>query len=509
MSILSRLWNALRPDNLDGELREEIETHLEMAEEEERARGAGAPEARALARRRFGSPSRYRGLTRDVDLAAWLDGLRRDLVAGWRSLAGNPAITGSALAALALGIGANTAIFSVLDATLIQPLPFGDSARLVAVWQSVPDEPRVSFSARELLAWRQGLGVFEEIGGSVGNGFTLTGPGEPEAVLGQLATPGLFDVLDRRPALGRTFLPAEGEPRHEHVVLLSDAWWRRRFAADPAVLGRSLTLNGEAYTVIGVMPAGFDYPGGQYLFWVPAALRGTFLREHPNAHFFQVVGRLRAGTSAGRLRADLAALGRRLGNEGQPEKLAAQPLREAVVGPVRGPLLLLAGAGGVVLLIACADLANLLLARATGRRQEMAVRAALGASRLALVRQLLAESVLLAGFGGAAGLLLAAGALTMCKRLGPQGLPWLEKARLNARVLLFTAAVAAVTGLIFGLAPALTAMRAYARRSPRRRPAGSCAPPSTRWIAPCRSRTCARWARSLTGPSSSRVSVPS
>ena len=460
MSILSRLWNALRPDHLDDELREELETHLAMAAEEERARGLGAPEARALARKRFGSLSMYRGLTREVDLAAWLDDFHRDLLVGWRGLAGNAAITATALIALALGIGANTAIFSVVNASLLQPLPFGDADRLVAVWQSDgPEDQRRRFSARELLIWQQGLGVFEEIGGSIGNGFTLSGLGEPEALRGQLATPGLFGVLGKRPALGRTFLASEGEPGHDHVVLLSDAWWRRRFAADPAILGRSLTLSGEDYTVIGVMPADFDYPGSRYLFWVPAALEGKFFVEHRNAHMFQVVGRVRAGISAARLRSDLAALGRRLGDDGQPEKLAAMPLREALVGPVRGPLLLLLCAGGVVLLIACADLANLLLARATGRRREMAVRAALGASRLALVRQLGAESALLSGLGGAAGFLLAAGALALCKRLGPEDLPWLAKAHLDAWALLFTATVAAVTGLIFGLAPALTALR--------------------------------------------------
>ena len=465
MSMLSRLWNALRPDHLDDELREELETHLAMVVEEERTRGLGPQEAQALARQRFGSLSLYRGLTREVDLAAWLDDFRRDLVIGWRSLAGNAAITASALIALALGIGANTAIFSVVNATLIQPLPFANAGRLVAVWQNnSADYPHVRFSARELLLWQQGLEVFEEIGGSIGNGFTLSGPGEPEAVLGQLATPGLFDALGRRPALGRIFLPAEGEPGHEHVVLLSDAWWRQRFAADSRILGRSLTLSGEDYTVVGVMPADFDYPGSRYLFWVPAVLKGKFFVEHRNSHMFVVVGRVRAGVSPARLRSDLGALGRRLGDDGKPEKLEAMPLREALVGPVRGPLLLLLCAGGVVLLIACADLANLLLARATGRRREMAVRAALGASRLALVRQLFAESALLSGLGGAAGFLLAAGALALCKRLGPQDLPWLAKAHLDNRVLLFTAAVAAVTGLIFGLAPALTALRTHSTR---------------------------------------------
>jgi putative ABC transport system permease protein len=386
--------------------------------------------------------------------------LRNNLSYAFRSLTAKPGFTLAAVFALALGIGANTAIFSIVNASLIQPLPFRDVERLVAVWQSLAQGSRVNFSPREVQMWQHDLGVFEQIGGSTGNGFVLTGRGDPEPLLGQLATPSLFDTFGARAVLGRTFLPEEGEAGHEHVVLLSYAWWKERFGGEESILGQLLDLSGEPYTVVGVMPKEFDYPRSAYKFWIPAALNGKFFAKYPDAHLFRMVGKLKPGITPERLNADLAVLGPRISQADALRKVVAAPLREDLVGPVRAPLLLLLCAGCVVLLIACANVANLLLTRATGRRKEIAIRAAMGASRADIIRQLLTESTLLSLFGGAAGLALAVWALDAFKRLGPKGTPWLQKAHLDPTVLFFTAAVAIVTGMLFGLAPALTGSRA-------------------------------------------------
>ena len=386
--------------------------------------------------------------------------LRQNLSYALRGLAAKPGFTAAAVLALSLGIGANTAIFSIVNASLIQPLPFRDVDRLVAVWQTAAEEDRVNFSAREYRTWQSDLGVFEQVGGTAGNGFTLTGRGDPEPLLGQLATPSLFDVLGTRALLGRTFLAEEGEPGHEQEVLLSYAWWKQRFGGDSSILGQSLNLSGQPYTVVGVMPPGFDFPGSDYKFWVPAAINGKLFAKFPDAHFFRIVGKLKPGVTKERLNADLAALVPRIMQDDVVRRLFALPLRDELVGKIRTPLLLLLCAGAVVLLIACANVANLLLTRATGRRKEIAIRAAMGASRADIVRQLLTESMLLSVAGGSTGLLLAMWGLDTFKRLGPKGIPWLEKAHLDPVVLFFTAAAAIATGILFGLAPALTGSRA-------------------------------------------------
>jgi putative ABC transport system permease protein len=385
--------------------------------------------------------------------------LRHNLIVALRGFASRPGFALAAILALALGTGANSAIFSIINTSLIRPLPFRDIDHLVAIWQTSPGEARVNFSAREYKDWETDLGVFEQIGGWTGNGFTLTGRGEPETLLGQLVTSGFFQVLGTHPILGRTFRPEEGEPGKDTVIVLSHAWWQERFAGDKSILGQSLALNGAMYTVIGIMPPDFDYPARDYRFWVPATIRGGLFARYQDAHFLRIVGKLKPGITAERLRADLDTLTRRVSTERVARKVLAAPLREDIVGSFRTPLLLLLAAGGVVLLIACANVANLLLGRAAGRSREMAVRAALGAGRADLIGQLLTESILLSLAGGGAGLLLGSGMLEAFQKLSPRGLPWIAKAHFDPAVLWFTIAIAVLTGVLFGLAPALAGSR--------------------------------------------------
>ncbi|MBI3665164.1 MAG: ABC transporter permease, partial [Acidobacteria bacterium] len=389
--------------------------------------------------------------------------LLQDLRYALRLLAKNPGFTAVVALALGLGIGANTAIFSVVNTVLLRPLPFRDPEGLVMLWGKLPQQglERMPSSPADIADWRKESRSFESIAAFNRWQATLTGQGEPEQINGGRASAELFPMLGVQPTLGRAFLPEEDRPGGNRVVVLSDGLWRRRFGADAGIIGRALTLNGESFTVTGVMPAGFRFPTKEFELWAPLALDPNQLSR--GAHYLVAFGRLKPGVSLTEAAEEMGIIAGRLAQE-YPQTNSGWGvnivlLRQQLVGDIRPALLVLLGAVGFVLLIACANAANLLLARAAGRTREVAIRTALGASRGRVIRQLLTESTLLAGLGGVVGLLVANWGLALLPALIPDraAIPQLDVIHIDGRVLAFTLLVSLVTGLAFGLAPALEA----------------------------------------------------
>src|SRR5438552_344914 len=440
VSFIARLKGLLRKEQLDRELDDELRSHLDMRTADNLAVGMSSEAARLDAQRRYGNTTLLKEDTRAVDIIGWLDECARDFRYALRMLQRSPGFTAVAVLTLALGIGANTAIFSVVDAILLRPLPYPEPERLVRVWESSikHDSPRNVVNPLNFLDWHDHAQSFESMAAISGLMTNLSSQGRPIAVQGMQVTPEFFSTLRVPPLLGRTFIAEDGIPGHERVVILSYDLWQRQYGAEPKIIGAKIDVDSAPYTVIGVMPRDFSYPRFRSEVWTPLPL--TRSEEWKGGRFLTVIARLKPGVSLSQAQQDML----RVANftvQTRPDNNKGWS----------------------------ANVANLLLMRGTGRLRELAVRSALGAPRSRIVRQLFVESLLLSLAGMAAGLVFAQVGLRSLLALIPQNapLPRSEPIAIDARVLLFTFLASLFTAVIFGLVPALRLSRVDLQNAPK------------------------------------------
>ncbi|MFZ0819757.1 MAG: ABC transporter permease [Candidatus Acidiferrales bacterium] len=459
-----RLAGLFGKSRLDAELDDEFALHLDFLAEEKIKQGMPSEDAHFAARRDFGGVEQFKQIYRERRGLPMLETFLQDLRFGARMLRKNPGFTAVAVLTLALGIGANTAIFSVVHAVLLSSLPYRQPEQLVKVWGQLTGEgiPRNWFSDPEWFelvdrnhAFGQVAAYYANNGANVGNEDAA-----PQRITRGGSTAGLFPLLGVQPILGRTYSAEEDQPGHNQVAVISYGLWRSLYSGDSNVVGKPIRLNNRPYTVIGVLPEGFDFAGDNQV-WTPLALD----RTHPNSrgsHAWDVIARLKPDVNLAQASADMDIFAQQLARENPASYGPTEgwgvfvvPLREELVGQIRPALLILMAAVGIVLLIACANITNLLLARSSAREKEMAIRASLGAGRWRTIRQLLTESLLLSLIGSAVGLALGAWAMLAIRGLHTAVLPSVGKIALDPNVLLFTLGIALFTGILFGLAPAL------------------------------------------------------
>ncbi len=459
--VMHRVWALLRRNSAEMDLSDELRFHIEQETDAAIARGMSPAAARTEALRRFGGVERFKEECRDVRGVRPLEDLMQDLRHGARALRARPGFTVVAVLTLAIGIGATTAIFSAVDGVLLKPLPYADQQRIVTISLHDPDEknPESGVSYRTALDLRERAASLMDV--AVGEPYsrTLSTPEGPELLRTWLVSDGFFRILGTPPLLGRTFLPEEFDGTGARVVVLGHSTWQSRFGSDSGVIGRVLTLDSEPYTVVGVMPPRFGYPPERDV-WAPKIFTEAELGWRGIGHL-QVVARLKPGVTRESAQAGLTTIVAQLAGDFPPDDaeavVTAMPIEERIVGQSRPALLVLLGAVAIVLLIACMNVANLMLARSIERAPELALRTALGAGRGRLVRQLVTESSLLALLGAVGGLLFAYWGVEAIRALSPANLPRVDEMQIDARALAFTLGVALVTPILFGLLPALRA----------------------------------------------------
>ena len=471
-------------DRKQQELEQELQSHLRMAASDRMGRGESPSDAAQSARREFGNVELVQQVTSDQWGWRWLEELLQDLRYGARMLRKNPGFTFVAVLTLALGIGANTAIFSVVYTVLVKTLPYPQTDRLVMLYEDVRlpnyQNERNEPSPGNFYDWAKQSTLFANTAAYRNRSWNLSGEGEPIRVEGELVTSEFFATLQIQPTLGRVFAVEENQPGNSHVVVISDGLLQSRFGSNPQVLGQKILLDGESHTIVGVMPPGFHFPDPDDQLWVPMGMSPAELGNR-GSHFLLVFARLQPGITLTRAQAELNSLAKHLTelypatNTGQTVNIVS--LQEDIAGPVRPTLLVVMAAAGLILLIVCANVANLLLGRASVRRREIAVRLALGAGQSRIAWQLLTESVLLALLGCASGLLLARWCVAGLKLLAASILPRAQEFSLNAPVLIFSLALSLFAGIVFGVGPALQATRGSVQETlksgTRESPAGS------------------------------------
>ena len=456
---LRRLAGLVNGARRDREFAEELESHLQMHVDDNIRAGMSRDEARRHALMKLGGIEQTREIYRDRRSVPWLETALKDIRFALRLMARSPGFTALILVTLAIGIGANTVMFSVVNTLLIRPLPYRDSSRLLFVETVDASRRQAGRTAPpDFYEYRAKNRTLEHLDAFYTQSSNLTGGSEPERVPALIVSTGFFTTLGTPPALGRGFVGADEQWGAHRTAILSDGLWRRRFGADPSVVGQRITVNGEPFVVAGVLPPKFMFLGLDLQLFLPMAFApGDNLNSHSN-NFLRMIGRLKAGVTREQASADLNRLSEAIiatWHVNAGTAIEVSPLRDALVRDVRQPVLVLLGAVGFVLLISCANLANLLLARGAVRRREVAVRLAMGATRGRLLRQLLTESMLLSIAGGVAGLGLAFVSADALNSLSQRVLPRSEDIHIDPTVMAFTLAVALVTGVLFGLAPAL------------------------------------------------------
>jgi putative ABC transport system permease protein len=459
-------WSKLRHALTGGraisdDLAAEIQSNLELETDDHLARGLPADRARTEARRHFGNPTSIKERAQEAWTFPRLETFLQDIRYGLRGILNAPAYSLVVILTLTLGIGANTAIFSVVDAVVLKTLPYPDAERLVRLGESHGRVEGISVTWGNYRAWKKYNHTFEDMAGFQGNRYTLTGRGEPLSTTGAQVDSGFFRLLGTKPLLGRVFTDEEDHAGAMRNVVLDHRFWVAKLGSDPNVLGSALDLNGITYRVIGVLAPGFDFYGRPMDYYLPLGLFAKDAAPRAGHGSMRVLARLRPGVTLAAARADLDRIMQRLAQEdpGTENDHRSQGLflADLTTDKIRPALWLLMGAVGLILLIACANVASLVLARSASRVREIAIRTAIGAGRMRLVRQVLTENLLIAAVGGAFGLVLGHWTLHALILMAPKGIPRLQEASLDFRVLLFTAGLTILTGLLVGFAPVLTA----------------------------------------------------
>jgi putative ABC transport system permease protein len=469
MGWLRRFRSTILGSNLDEDLAEETRFHLDERIDEYVKSGMTYEHARLEAHRRLGNLALAREQARDVDTFRWLGDLVQDVRYALRQLRRNPGFALAAVLTLALGIGTTTAVFSVVDAVVLRPLSYADSNRLVVIDEWTPSVGSIPVKALHFQGWQRTARSFDQIALVGGLNVNVTDSSEPERLPAARVSSELFPLLGVRPQLGRVFLADEDVPGRDHVLVITNELWRRRYSADPQMVGRTISIDGVAHQLVGVLPASFHFPKLSHLYpltivqdrpqiWKPIALRPEELTLGGGFNFVSI-GRLKAGVSARQAASELDAIQKDFSAQmpkAQGPDLRSQvlPLQDRIVGRAKTGLELMLTAVGFVLFIGCVNITNLLLARLSSRRRELAVRSAIGASRWRLIRQMIVESLTLSAVGGACGVLIAYGAIRLILALAPADVPRLDELHVDARTVMFTLIISTIAGLVIGVSPA-------------------------------------------------------